>query len=199
MALRSLPLPPPLPHSLGAPGSLGSGKKNSLFPPNQNAPSLCFHSKLSARPPVRCPPVRVRCRRHRLTGARRWDMGEGRFGGGYGRSCLWSALPPSLSLLLSLAGRQALACSSLLLHEPCPLPSCPAQPSPSCLLFSPPPARSLMAPLTSCWCWWPPPGRRGDRFENGTVLAGKPAFVGPAPPPPSIPPSLARPLLFPQL
>ena len=46
-----------------------------------------------------------------------------------------------------------------------------------------------MAPLTSCWCWWPP-GRRGDRFENGTVLAGKPAFVGPAPPP--SPPSLPR-------
>ena len=106
MALRSLPLPPPLPHSLGAPGSLGSGKKNSLFPPNQNAPSLCFHSKLSARPPVRCPPVRVRCRRHRLTGAcaRRWDMGEGRFGGGYGRSCLWSALPLSPSLLCGQAG-----------------------------------------------------------------------------------------------
>ena len=107
MALRSLPLPPPLPHSLGAPGSLGSGKKNSLSPPNQNAPSLCFHSKLSARPPVRCPPVRVRCRRHRLTGARRWDMGEGRFGGGYGRSCLWSALPPSLSLSPSLLCGQA--------------------------------------------------------------------------------------------
>ena len=193
-ALLSLPLPPPLPHSLGAPGLLGSGKKNSL--PSKPKRALPVLSPEAEHPPASPLPARPRPSppppAHRRARDGGWDMDGGRFEGGYGRSCLWSALPPSLTLLLSLAGRQALACSSLL------LPPSPRAQRSRRLLASSFPVRSLMAPLTSCWGSWPP-GRRGDRFENGTVLAGKPAFAGPTPPPPFIPPSLARPLLFPQL
>ena len=140
--LSSPSLFPLLPHSLGAPGLLGGGKKNSLSlssKPKRALPGLSPEaehppaSPLPARPrPLPPPPA------HRRAAV----------GGTWTKAALEAAtrskLPlerspslPPLSLLLSIASRQALACSSLL------LPPSPRAQRSRRLLASPFPVRSL--------------------------------------------------------
>lgn len=170
-------LSPPLSHLVSrAPCAVGSGKKNSL-PLQTKTPRARALALLSPEDRL---PVAARS----LTG-----------GGGGTRAKValvaaaaavafgaLSSLP--LSFPLSLAGRQAL--THLFLSSfanPAPLPPAPSSLPPfllSCSL-----GRSLMAPLSSCWCWRPP-GRGRERplreRDRSFVLAGKPGLVGLTPP-----------------